>query len=170
MALKKRKHPKFNVPNYGTKKRGRVKERWRKQRGIDSKKRVKKNFAGAEPTIGYGNPAEIRGVRASGKRLLMVQNVNDMKNALMMPDIANFDIMIAHAVSRRKRVLMMEIAKKGNVHVTNGIRKQGSMQQKQTRTEMAGNAPGATPTAAAPDKKIEPHAQGQEAKKEPVKK
>ena len=40
MKMIKRKHPRFNVPNYGAKKRKRVMARWRKQRGVDNKKRI----------------------------------------------------------------------------------------------------------------------------------
>ncbi|MDE1811213.1 MAG: hypothetical protein KGH66_04175, partial [Candidatus Micrarchaeota archaeon] len=64
ITMKKKPHPKFNVPNFGARSMSRVPERWRKQRGIDNKKRIKRNFMGAEPTIGYGNPKAIRGVRA----------------------------------------------------------------------------------------------------------
>ncbi|MEM0106653.1 MAG: eL32 family ribosomal protein, partial [Candidatus Micrarchaeaceae archaeon] len=65
MAVKKL-HPKFLVPNVYAKNRSRVKDRWRKQRGIDNKKRIKKAFMGAEPTIGYRNPSSIRGTRKNG--------------------------------------------------------------------------------------------------------
>lgn len=120
MRLKKRQHPKFNVPNFGAKSRKRVQERWRKQRGIDNKKRIKKNFMGAEPTIGYGNPGQIKGIRASGRRLVIVHNVNEIR------DIANdsnrrvsFDVAIAHDVSTRKRAEIISIADTNGIRITN---------------------------------------------------
>jgi ribosomal protein L32E len=67
MAIKKKGHPTFNVPNFGSKSRSRVKARWRKQRGIDNKKREKMDFMGAEPTIGYRNPESLRGVRGAAR-------------------------------------------------------------------------------------------------------
>ena len=42
MIVKKKSHPNFKVPNYGAKTGRRVKARWRKQRGIDNKKRIKR--------------------------------------------------------------------------------------------------------------------------------
>ena len=61
--MQKKTHPKFNIPNYGTRAGAAVKDRWRKQRGIDNKKRIKRSYAGASPEIGYRNPEELRGIR-----------------------------------------------------------------------------------------------------------
>ena len=57
----------------------RVKARWRKQRGIDNKKRIKKDFAGAEPTIGYKNMDSQMGLRADGNRMILVHNVAELQ-------------------------------------------------------------------------------------------
>ncbi len=119
MALLKKSHPKFNVPNFGSKKRKGVKERWRKQRGIDNKKREKLSFAGAEPTIGYRNPESIRGVRANGKRAILVHNVDELKAAISEMQ-GSFDITVAGAVSTRKRAQIVEVAMANGLHVTNG--------------------------------------------------
>lgn len=123
MAFKKKKHPKFNVPNYGAKNRKRVKERWRKQRGIDNKKRVKKAFMGAEPTIGYRNSEEVRGVRIDGKRAVLVTNMNDLKEFLRNPEVANYDIILAGALSRRKKIEITKLAVQNKVRVANGVMK-----------------------------------------------
>jgi large subunit ribosomal protein L32e len=115
----KKKHPKFNVPNFGAKSRKRVPERWRKQRGIDNKKRIKRNFMGAEPTIGYRNPESIRGIRASGRRMLIVRNVNEMRMLVLKSDKDKFDVAIAHSVSKRKRAEIASIASSNGIRVTN---------------------------------------------------
>lgn len=112
----KKTHPKFNVPNFGAKSRKRVKERWRKQRGIDNKKRTKKSFMGAEPTIGYGNPEGLRGVRASGRRLVLVHNVEQMKG---INDKETYEVAIAHDVSKRKRKEIVEAAKGTGIRIVN---------------------------------------------------
>ena len=39
--MQKKTHPTFSIPNFGSKHRKRVPARWRKQRGIDNKKRIK---------------------------------------------------------------------------------------------------------------------------------
>ena len=118
MTLKKKSHPNFNIPNYGGV-RTRVKSRWRKQRGIDSKKRVKKNFAGAEPTIGYRNPDGIRGVRASGKRAVVVHNVMELKELAASPDASGYEVLLAGALSRKKRLEIIRLADQNRINVAN---------------------------------------------------
>jgi large subunit ribosomal protein L32e len=119
----KKQHPKFNVPNAGAKNRKSVPERWRKQRGVDNKKRVKKDFAGAEPTIGYRNPEELRGVRASGKRAVLVHDMNELKDAIENPDLGEFEVMLAGSLSKRKKMLMTAFANQNKINVTNGVMK-----------------------------------------------
>jgi len=120
--MHKKSHPKFNVPNFGAKSRSRVPERWRKQRGIDNKKRIKKDFMGAEPTIGYGNPSVLKGVRANGRRIMLVRNTGEL-NEMVSRGVSGYDVTIAHGVSIRKRIEMTEIAKKAGIKVTNGAYK-----------------------------------------------
>ncbi len=118
----KKGHPKFNVPNAGAKNRKSVPERWHKQRGQDNKKRIKRDFMGAEPTIGYKNPSSVAGVRANGKRLMMVHNKEELDDALHNPEIGSYDIVIAHGVGMRKRREMSKSAKSGGVHIVNGVK------------------------------------------------
>ncbi len=120
IMLKKKQHPYFNIPNFGAKNRKHVKARWRKQRGTDNKKRMKLASAGAEPTIGYRNPEELRGIRASGKRVIVVNNVNELKDAISRLDMNNYEITIAKPVSLRKRVEITKLAKDNRIRVTNG--------------------------------------------------
>jgi len=117
MKIAKKKHPKFNVPNYGAKHRKRVKERWRKQRGIDNKKRIKKSFMGAEPTIGYGNPEELKGVRASGRRAVRISNINELRSVI--EEGSSVDIILAKGLSRRKRAELAKLAHDNELHVVN---------------------------------------------------
>lgn len=121
IKIKKKTHPKFNVPNFGIKKRKGVKERWRKQRGIDNKKRIKMAMMGAEPTIGYRNSESVRGVRANGKRLYMIRNINEIKDALKNPDISSnlYDFVVSHALSKRSRREIAIIAEQNKFRVVN---------------------------------------------------
>lgn len=121
ITIKKKGHPTFNVPNFGAKSRSRVKPRWRKQRGIDNKKREKMDFMGAEPTIGYRNPESLRGVRANGKRIALVHNLDELKG-LLAGDVSGIDVTIAGGVAMRKRIAITEHAK-GKVRITNGAYK-----------------------------------------------
>jgi large subunit ribosomal protein L32e len=119
----KKKHPKFNVPNYGTKKRDRVKARWRKQRGIDNKKRIKKAFAGAEPTIGYKNMDSMIGVRVNGNKIMLVHSTTELQKMIKEDMLKGYDVTIAKGVSNRKRAVMTELAQKSSIKVTNGVYK-----------------------------------------------
>ena len=58
--MAKREKTRFTVPNFGAKNRKRVRERWRKQRGIDNHKREGKANRGATPGIGYKNSDAVR--------------------------------------------------------------------------------------------------------------
>ncbi|MDE1868677.1 MAG: hypothetical protein KGH60_01790 [Candidatus Micrarchaeota archaeon] len=119
MVLKKKSHPKFNVPNFGARSRSRVPERWRKQRGIDNKKRIKKDFMGAEPTIGYKTPDKIMHVRPSGLRSVIVHNANELKELIAAKRLEGYEVTIAKPVAKRKRIEIITLAKSSNVRVTN---------------------------------------------------
>lgn len=123
MVLKKKSHPIFSIPNYGAKHRKRVLPRWRKQRGIDNKKRVKYAFMGAEPTIGYGNPASLKGIRANGNRIVLVHNAEELSMLIGKKMLQGYDVTIAKGVSIRKRITITEIANKSKINVTNGAYK-----------------------------------------------
>jgi large subunit ribosomal protein L32e len=123
MLMMRKKHPKFNIPNFGAKQRKRVLPRWRKQRGIDNKKRIKRNFMGAEPTIGYGNPASLRGIRANGKRIMLVRNPGELRDMIREKRLEGYDVTIANGISLRKRIEITMLAGKSNIKVTNGAYK-----------------------------------------------
>ncbi|MGC8652157.1 MAG: eL32 family ribosomal protein [Candidatus Micrarchaeia archaeon] len=113
----KKGHPKFNVPNYGAKHRKRVKERWRKQRGIDNKKRVDKKFMGASPSIGYRNPERLRGTRQDGMRTVLVSNMNELRSAI--EEGANVSVILASSLSTRKKAELSKLAFENEIHVIN---------------------------------------------------
>jgi ribosomal protein L32E len=119
MILKK-SHPKFNIPDCGAKNRSRVKPRWRKQRGIDNKKREKIAHAGAEPTIGYKNSPVVAGVRADGKRIVLVHSLMEMQGLIDRRELEGYNVIVSKSVSRRKNMLITELAKRSNVRVVNG--------------------------------------------------
>lgn len=117
--ISKKKHPKFNIPNYGAKSRKGVKARWRKQRGIDNKKRTDRQGYGATPKIGYKNPAGVRFARRDGAMEVLVHNEKELlalqKNAAQVA-------VFAHDLSSRKRVLLQKIASANGIRVINGAR------------------------------------------------
>ncbi|HQT44614.1 MAG TPA: eL32 family ribosomal protein, partial [Candidatus Micrarchaeota archaeon] len=64
--VSKKKHPTFKRTNFGRTRRSRVKDNWRRPRGIDNKQREKYAYMGKLPSIGYKNPKALRGRHPSG--------------------------------------------------------------------------------------------------------
>jgi large subunit ribosomal protein L32e len=112
--LKKKKKPKFLRPNYGRSSRKRIKDNWRRPRGVDNKKRIKKAYMGASPSIGYSQPKKIRGLHPSGKKEILVHSLNDLKN--IKPDSA---IKIASAVGKKLYLKILNEASKLGLKILN---------------------------------------------------
>lgn len=121
MTIQKKRHPKFYVPNFGAPNRSRVKERWRAQRGIDSKKRVKKKESGASPSIGYKNSASIRYARPDGTFEALVHNQGELMALIQGKD--KRAVRFSHDLSSRKKVMLQEMAEKNGITVVNRVSK-----------------------------------------------
>ena len=115
--MQKKTHPKFVVPNYGAKKRSRVQERWRKQRGIDNKKRVYLKESGASPSIGYKNAAGVRFARPDGRFEMLIHNEGELR--IMIRSDPKKAVRFAHGLSRRKRLALQKIAAQHKLDVVN---------------------------------------------------
>ncbi len=118
--MTKKSHPTFAVPNLGAPNRKGVKDRWRKQRGIDNKKRVKRSGYGAVPNIGYKNSDSIRHLRQDGTRSLLVRNEQELIDASKLKGIT---VVMAHSLSQRKRAALEGLAKKFGLNVANKVRR-----------------------------------------------
>ncbi len=101
----KKKKPKFNVPNLGFFKS--VKARWRKPRGTHNKKRMKFQFMGALPKIGYRNAAKTRGMHPGGSREVLVNNLAELESV----GEAKVVVRLASTLGGRKRKALEERAK-----------------------------------------------------------
>jgi large subunit ribosomal protein L32e len=162
MAIKKRNHPQFLRPNYGRSSRSRIKKNWRRQRGIDNKKRLKIKYMGASPSIGYGQPAAIRGFHPRGKPEALVQSPSELEN---LKDIV---IRIASGVGRLKREAIQKLAASKGLHVANPKKfepKQKRMEKKERKrlAEQArkGEAPKPAPAQKTEEPKTAPAEQPQ---------
>ncbi|KAJ5398068.1 Oxidoreductase family NAD-binding Rossmann fold protein [Penicillium cosmopolitanum] len=95
----------------------RVGESWRKPKGIDNC--VRRRFKGtiAMPSIGYGSNKKTRHMMPSGHKAFLVHNPKDVE--LLLMHNRTYAAEIAHAVSSRKRVEIIEKAKALGVKVTN---------------------------------------------------
>ncbi len=127
MTLNKKKKPKFNVMNLGFFKS--VKARWRKPRGIDNKKRIRKKFAGAAPRVGYRNPLSVRFLHPLGKQEVIVNSLSDLDG------INDKLIRVAAAVGGKKKLMIIEKAKQLKLEVLNPAVKKKNAEN--TKTEVA---------------------------------
>ncbi|KAA8916791.1 hypothetical protein TRICI_001089 [Trichomonascus ciferrii] len=95
----------------------RVGESWRKPKGIDSC--VRRRFRGtiSMPKIGYGSNKKTRHMAPSGHKSFLVSNPADVD--LLLLHTKSYAAEIAHNVSSRKRVAIMDKAKALGVKVTN---------------------------------------------------
>ncbi len=111
--LKKNK-PKFAVPNLHAKNRKRVKDRWRAQRGIDNKLRIRKKFHGNTPSIGYKNSEKVRFRNKKGLLEVLVHNEKELLEQEGKQDIA---VKFYHGISEKKKAILEEIARAHGIKV-----------------------------------------------------
>ncbi|MHA1792775.1 MAG: eL32 family ribosomal protein [Promethearchaeota archaeon] len=100
----------------------RLKEKWRKPRGIEQKMRIyhrgSKGGHQVSPTTGYRTSRLIRGLHPSGYKMMLVSNVKDLED--LKPKY--HAIMISAKVGRRKRLsLKDEILVRGFTLLNPGI-------------------------------------------------
>lgn len=90
---------------------------WRKPKGIDN--RVRRRFKGQlpMPNIGYGSNKKTRHVMPNGFKRFLVNNEREVE--LLLMHNGTFAAEIAHGVSSRKRVAIVEKARVLGVKVTN---------------------------------------------------
>ena len=109
--MNKKAKPNFLQLNYGTVKR--VKRSWRKPRGVDNKKRIRKAWAGAVPRVGYRNPVSLRNIHPSGLKEILVNNVAELSLA------KGKAVRIATGVGAKKRAQIISKAKEMKLNVLN---------------------------------------------------
>ena len=110
---KKRPHPTFARANYGRTSRSRIKDNWRRPRGIDNKKAFKFKYMGCSPSIGYGQPSELKHTHPQGMLELFAQSPADLTGA------KNVVIRIAAGVGAVKREAIQKLAEAMKLKVVN---------------------------------------------------
>ncbi len=105
------RHPKFVRPNLSKIKR--VKNKWRRPRGIDSKQRMHLKWAGAIVGKGYRGEAVKRHSHPSGKKEFYVRNLSELER--FGSTLQGFVLRLQASLSKRskesirKRALEMKL-------------------------------------------------------------
>lgn len=93
----------------------RLKENWRRPRGLDNK--VRKRIKGWPPRVssGYRGPKAARGVHPSGYEEILVYNTDYLKDINPKTQA----VRIAHTVGKRKRIKILAEARKKKIVILN---------------------------------------------------
>lgn len=108
-----RKKPKFTA--WGSKYLKRIKPRWRKPRGKDSKLKKHEKAKGKMPSPGYGAPKKTKYLHPSGFKEVIVRNPDDLQKI----DKSKHAGRIAHAVGRKKREMILKRAEELGIKILN---------------------------------------------------
>ncbi len=93
----------------------RVKNSWRKARGIDSQTRKKTKSGVKSPTVGYRNPKKIRGLHPSGFEEVRVTTIQDLKNL----NKNHHAIKISGKLGAKKRINLIDYCQKRGFRTLN---------------------------------------------------
>ncbi len=91
-----------------------LKDVWRKPKGIDNHMRLKRKGWPKSVAAGYRSPKRVRGIHPSGFDEKLVHNLKDLET--IQPQQA---IRISQSVGRRKRAEIVEKAQELAIHVLN---------------------------------------------------
>ena len=96
-------------------KKARLKIKWRKPRGLDSKIRRKLNGRAKPVSQGYRSPKNVRGLHKSGLRQSIIRTTKDLDKLSPRENC----LIISSSLGKRKRVEMLKKAREKNFHVVN---------------------------------------------------
>ena len=108
-----RKKPKFR--RWTSTSLVRLKESWRRPRGMHSKIRRKEKGKLRMPTIGYGAPRQLRYLHPSGFKEVLIYNFDQLQKI----DAKIEAVKIAHVVGKKKRQLILKKAEELKIKVLN---------------------------------------------------
>jgi large subunit ribosomal protein L32e len=118
VKVKLRKRVKANKPKFQGQevwRYKRIRDRWRRPRGVDSK--MRQNVKGWPKTVnvGCGGPKTAKFLHPSGYKEVLVRNLSEIEGL----DAETQAIRIAHAVGGKKRMEILTKAKEKRLHILN---------------------------------------------------
>ena len=113
MGITMKKLPKFKRLNVHS--HVRVKDNWRKPRGIDSKQRQKLKAYGAQPDVGYRTPRAERHLHPSGLHEVLVAHEKDLQGI----DAKKFAVRFSSTLGRKKRITLEKKVKEKAFKILN---------------------------------------------------
>jgi large subunit ribosomal protein L32e len=125
----KQKKPKFVRPESW--RYVRLKESWRRPRGLDHKVRLKYDGWPPGVSVGYRGPKATRGLHPSGFREVLVHNAEELKNVDPKLQV----IRIAHTVGKRNRTQIITEARKKKIRILNVKVAKEAIAEKEELTE-----------------------------------
>ncbi|MFX1274798.1 MAG: 50S ribosomal protein L32e [Promethearchaeota archaeon] len=93
----------------------RVKDSWRKARGIDSQTRKKTKTGVKSPSVGYRGPKKVRGLHPSGYEEVNVETIKDLDNLNKKKQA----VKISNNLGGKKRILLIDYARRRGFKVLN---------------------------------------------------
>lgn len=93
----------------------RVKDPWRKARGIDSRTRKKSKSGVKSPSVGYRGPKKVRGMHPSGYEEVRIVSIEDLKNL----NNKIHALKLSSRLGARKRMSIIEYAQNRGFKVLN---------------------------------------------------
>jgi len=93
----------------------RVKDSWRKARGIDSRTRIKSKSGVKSPSKGYRGPKKVRGLHPSGYEEVRVVNINDIKGL----NNKKHALKVSSKLGVKKRIVLIDYAQSRGFKVLN---------------------------------------------------
>ena len=93
----------------------RLKPSWRRPRGRQSKVRRKKKGKLKMPNIGYGAPKHLKYLHPSGFKEVLIRNLKDLDKVNPEKEA----IRISSTIGKKKRIKILELAKKKKIKVLN---------------------------------------------------
>ncbi len=98
----------------------RIRDQWRKPRGIDNKMRTEESGWPKSVKVGYRGPSAVRGLHPSGMEEVMVWNPGDVEGVDAETQVAR----IGGSVGGRKREAILEKAEKLQIRILNPGKKE----------------------------------------------